>query len=256
MGRCQILLTNEISIFKKLVSRREHEVLQTFSVNGCSDVGFQKTQWTNISRWHCTQIITDCGNLTLNIKQLELWASPPFFQTLEPWFPNEIQNVLSSEKRTLDHWATVQFFFSLAQVRAKTTTVAKFIDTSVCGGSWCLDPSLSSFFVKFTQILESILLDNPHKAAVLSVGCASFSSYVTFDTEVSKLMSKKGNIEALYQSLIHFAKSIHDLWRPKLHLPENHMTYYFSMVQTKRTSPHFMGIIHLISWVNIDRLQI
>ncbi len=35
------------------------------------------------------------------------------------------------------------------------TTVAKFLDT---------------------QILESILLDNPHKAAVLSVGCASFPS--------------------------------------------------------------------------------
>ncbi len=63
------------------------------------------------------QIITDCGNLTLDFKQLGLWASPPFLQTLGPWFPNEIQNLLSSEKRTLDHWATVQFFFSLAQVR-------------------------------------------------------------------------------------------------------------------------------------------
>ncbi len=28
--------------------------------------------------------------------------------------------------------------------------------------------------MKFTQILESILLENPHKAVVLSVGCASF----------------------------------------------------------------------------------
>ncbi len=46
--------------------------------------------------------------------------------------------------------------------------------------SWCLDPSLSPFLVKFTQILESILLDNPHKAAVLSVGCASFSFHSTF----------------------------------------------------------------------------
>ncbi len=34
-----------------------------------------------------------------------------------PWFPNEMQNVLSSEKRTLDHWVTVQLFFSIAQVR-------------------------------------------------------------------------------------------------------------------------------------------
>ncbi len=41
---CQILLENEIIIFKKLVSRRKHEVLQNVLVNGCSDVGFQKTQ--------------------------------------------------------------------------------------------------------------------------------------------------------------------------------------------------------------------
>ncbi len=61
-----------------------------------------------------------------------------------------------------------------------TTTEAQFLDTSVCGGSWCLDPSLSPFLVMFTQILESILLDNRHKAAVLSVGCASFSFHSTF----------------------------------------------------------------------------
>ncbi len=54
VSRCQVLLENEISIFKKLVSRRKHEVLQNVRVNGCSDVGFQKTQWTNTSRWHCT----------------------------------------------------------------------------------------------------------------------------------------------------------------------------------------------------------
>ncbi len=50
VGRCQILLENEISIFKKLVSKKKHEVLQNVLVNGCSDVGFQKTQWTNTSR--------------------------------------------------------------------------------------------------------------------------------------------------------------------------------------------------------------
>ncbi len=61
--------------------------------------------------------------------------------------------------------------------------VAKFLDTSVCGGSWCLDPSLSPF-----QILELILLDNPHKAAVLSVGCASFSSTLFPSTQLSVKM--------------------------------------------------------------------
>ncbi len=50
VGRCQIQLENEISIFEKLVSRRKHEVLQKFLVNGCSDIGLQKTQWTNTSR--------------------------------------------------------------------------------------------------------------------------------------------------------------------------------------------------------------
>ncbi len=41
---------NEISIIKKLASRKKHEVLHNVLVNGCSDVGFQKTQWTNTSR--------------------------------------------------------------------------------------------------------------------------------------------------------------------------------------------------------------
>ncbi len=130
------------------------------------------------------QIITDCGNLTLDFKRLGLWASPPFLQTLGHWFPNEIQNLFSSEKGTLDHWATVQFFFSSGKMPL-TTTVAKFLETSVCGGSCCLDPSLSSFLVKFTQILESILLDNLYKSAVLSVGCASFSSTLFPSTQLS-----------------------------------------------------------------------
>ncbi len=131
------------------------------------------------------QIITDCGNLTLDFKQLGLWASPPFLQTLGPWFLNEIQNLLSSEKRILDHSATVQFFFSLALLRRLWRQLYKFLDMSVCGDSWCLDPSLSPFLLKFTQNLESILLDNPHKAVVLSVGCASFYSTLFPSTQLS-----------------------------------------------------------------------
>ncbi len=64
--------------------------------------------------WQCGQVPN--LNLTLDLKQLGLWAVLPFLRTLGPWFPNEIQNLFSSEKRTLDHWVTVQFF-SLAQVR-------------------------------------------------------------------------------------------------------------------------------------------
>ncbi len=125
------------------------------------------------------------GLLFLNTGLQATWAMSfsTLLQTLGPWFPNEIQNLLSSEKRTLDHWATV-LLLSPGKTPL-TTTVTKFLDTSVCGGSWCLDPSLSLFLVKFTQILESILLDNPHKAAVLLVGCASFSSTLFPSTQLS-----------------------------------------------------------------------
>ncbi len=52
VGRCQVLLENEISISIKLVSRKKHVVLKNFQVDGCVDCGLQKTQWTNTSRWH------------------------------------------------------------------------------------------------------------------------------------------------------------------------------------------------------------
>ncbi len=146
------------------------------------------------------QIITDCGNLTLDFMQLGLWASPPFLQSLLESFVSKWNTKLAliwkedfgplgnspvllllSPGKTPLTLSVVQEWLN----KRNTTTVAKFLDTSVCGGSWCLDPSLSPFLVKFTQILESILLDNTHKAAVLSVGCASFSSTLFPSTQLS-----------------------------------------------------------------------
>ncbi len=63
---------NEISIFKKLVSRRKHGVLQYLLINGCSEVGFQKHNGPTPADDIAPQIITDCGNLTLDFKQLGL----------------------------------------------------------------------------------------------------------------------------------------------------------------------------------------
>ncbi len=60
------------------------------------------------------QIITDYGNFTLDFKPHRLCAFPLFLQTLGPWFPNEMQNLLSSEKRTLD---SPVIFLLFAQVR-------------------------------------------------------------------------------------------------------------------------------------------
>ncbi len=69
-----------------------------------------------------------------------------------------MQNLLLSEKRTLDHWATVQFFFSLAQVRCfwrcfcfRSGLVALFLKMSERGDSWYTDFSFSSLLVKLSQ---------------------------------------------------------------------------------------------------------
>ncbi len=134
--------------------------------------------------------ITDCGKFTLDFKQHGFCASPLFLQTLGSWFPNEMQHLLSSEKRTLDHWAKVQLFFSLAQVRCfwwcfcfKSSLVALFLKMSERGDSWCTwwlkmsergDSSFSSLLVKLSQVFESALLDSILKLAVIHVACAPF----------------------------------------------------------------------------------
>ncbi len=103
VGRCQILLENEISILKKLVSRRKHEVLQNFLVNGCSDVGFQKTQWTNTSRWHCTPNHHRLWKLNTGLHAT--WAMS--FSTLPPDFGFQMKyKTCSHLKRGL--WTTGQ----------------------------------------------------------------------------------------------------------------------------------------------------
>ncbi len=131
------------------------------------------------------QIITDYGNFTLDFKQHGFCASPLFLQTLGPWFPNEMQNLFSSEKRTLDHWATVQFFFSTAQVRCfwcclwfRSGLVALFLKTSERGDSWCTESSFSPLFVKLSQVFESALLDCILKLAVIPVACAPFPTQI------------------------------------------------------------------------------
>ncbi len=114
--RCQVLLENEICIW-------------SWSAAGsmkCSKTSWYTAVLTLDLRKHsgptpaddmAPQTITDCGNFTLDLKQRGFCASPLFLQTLGPWFPKEMQNLLSSESITLDHSAAVQSFLSLAQAR-------------------------------------------------------------------------------------------------------------------------------------------
>ncbi len=127
-----------------------------------------------------------CPNLKKNdpyvlcpmVRCLFLFQVYIFFM-VGPWFTNEMLNVLSSEKRTLEHWAPVQFF-SLSQVRCfwwcfwfRSGLVDLFLKMSERGDSWF---SFSSLLVKFSQVFESALLDCILKLAVISVACAHFPS--------------------------------------------------------------------------------
>ncbi len=87
--------------------------------------------------------------------------------------------VWTLEKRTLEHWATVQLFSSLAQVRCfwwclwfRSGLVALFLKMSERGDSWCTDSSFSSLRVKRSQVFESALLDSILKLVVIPVACA------------------------------------------------------------------------------------
>ncbi len=91
------------------------------------------------------QIITDCGNFTLDLKQHVFCSSPLFLQTLGPWFSFHL------EMKTL--------------LLCKSGFVALFLKMSERGDSWCTDSSFSSLFVKLFQVFESALLDSILKLA-------------------------------------------------------------------------------------------
>ncbi len=105
VGRCQVLLENEISISINLVNRRKHEVLKDFLVGGCVDCGLQKTQWT--SSWHGSS--NHHWLCKLHTKLQATWilclsTLPPDSGTLISKWNAKCTFIW---KWTLDHWATV-----------------------------------------------------------------------------------------------------------------------------------------------------
>ncbi len=151
VGRCQILLENEISIFKKLVSRRKHEVLQNFLVNGCSDFGFLKTQWTNTSRWHCTPNHHRVWKLNTGLQAnwaMSFSTLPPDSRTLLSKWNTKLALIWKEDFGPLGNSPVLLLLspgkmpLALSVVqdwlnKRNTTTVAKFLDTSVW---WLLMP--------------------------------------------------------------------------------------------------------------------
>ncbi len=110
----KVLLEKEISISIKLVSRWKHKVLQNLLVDGSINFGLDKTQWTNTSRRHGTPNHHRLWKLHTRLQAAWILFLPTLPPESRLWFPNEKQHLLLSEKRTFDHWATVQFLFYLA----------------------------------------------------------------------------------------------------------------------------------------------
>ncbi len=118
------------------------------------------------------------------METISLWYCSGVFNTTTrcAWARHRTpQNWLSSEKRSLEHWATVQFLFSSSQVRCfwrcfcfRSGLVALFLKMSERGDSWCTDSSFSPLLVKLSQVFESALLDSILKLAVIPVACATF----------------------------------------------------------------------------------
>ncbi len=77
-------------------------------------------------------------------------------------------NLLSFEKRTLDHWATVQFFFSLAQVRCfwqclcfRSGLVASYRTPASVHSLWSSPKCLNRLFLTvFSSLRSSLLLEH------------------------------------------------------------------------------------------------
>ncbi len=188
-----------ISISIKLVSRWKHNVLQNLLANGCVDCGLQKTQDQHQQMtWQPKSSLTvETSHWTSRTWILCLSSLPPDSGTL---IYKLNAKLLSSEKRTLEHRATVQFLFSLAQVRCfwrcfwfRSVLVALFLKMSERGDSWCTDSSFSSLRVKLSQVFESALLDRIRKLAVIPVTFAAFPPNFSLHS-LLKLKCKYSNI--------------------------------------------------------------
>ncbi len=105
------------------------------------------------------QIITDCGLHTV------FCSSPLFLQTLGPWFPNEMLNLLSSAEEDFGPLSNspVLFLLSPGKMLLMMFLFQKWFGspfTEDVWAWWLLMHWLSSLLVKLSQVFESALLDS------------------------------------------------------------------------------------------------
>ncbi len=186
VGRCQVLLENEISISIKLVSRRTHEVLWNFLVDGCVDCGLQKTQWTNTSRWHGSPNHHWLWKLYTGLQAtwiLCLSTLPTDSGTLISKWNAKFTFIWKEDFGPLSN-SPVLFLHSPGKMILTFSLVQKWLgspfpeDVWAWWLSWCTDSIFSPLLVKLSQVFESALLDCILKLAVIPVACAPFPTQI------------------------------------------------------------------------------
>ncbi len=117
-----------------------------------------------------------------NMDSVPLHSPPDSGTLISKW---KCKNLLSSEKRTLDHWATVQFFFSTAQVRCfwRLSLVPKWLCSPFPKDVWAWWLLMHWLQLQSTpcEALPSVwisLLDCILKLAVIPVACAPFPTQI------------------------------------------------------------------------------
>ncbi len=173
VGRCQVLLENEISISIKLVSRRKHGSALKFPGR------WLRWLWTSENTVDQHQQMTWQSKSSLTVATSH-WTSSnmdsvPLHSSSRLWdLDFQIKcKIYFHLKRGL--WTT-ELFFSTAQVRRfwrclwfRSGLVALFLKTS---------ERLSSLLVKLSQVFESALLDSILKLAVIPFACAHFPTQI------------------------------------------------------------------------------
>ncbi len=151
--------------------------------NGCVDLGPQKTQWTNTSRWHGTPNHHWLWKLYTGPQAtwiLCLSSLPPDSGTLiskgnaKFTFIREhnFGPLSSSPVETLLTLSVVQEWLDTRNATAETHV----LHTSVRSGSWSTDSSCSPLFVNLPHIFEWVLFHNPLQGAVIPIACTLFST--------------------------------------------------------------------------------
>ncbi len=182
VGRCQVLLENEISISIKLVSRRKHGSALKFPGRWLRWLWTQKTQWTNTSRWHGSPNHHWLWKLHTGLQAtwiLCLSTLPPDSRTLISKLNAKFTFIWKEDFGPLSN-SPVLFLHSPGKTLLMSSLVQKWLGSPFPerGDSWCTDSSFSPLLVKLSQVFESALLDSILKLAVIPVACAPFPTQI------------------------------------------------------------------------------